>query len=126
MGRGRLKFAVSSVLYDDAAECLARYELEKFGGVVRRGQWMSRCRPEDDYHESVEDSWVELDLEFGQLEELLAHVRQLAPVVRGRPWFRGVVVNGPRHHEHGPGGRQWFRGPEIPAFCVTIYDTYMD
>jgi len=120
-----VKFAVSSVLHcEDARKCLEHYELEKFGGVVREGTWMCRRGPADEYYESVGNSWVELDLDFKQLEELLAHVRQLAP--KDRPGFRGIVVNGPRHHEHGPGGRMWFRGPEIPPWSVTIYDTYMD
>jgi hypothetical protein len=119
-----MKFAVSSVRFDDAAECLAHYELEKLGGVVRRGTWMSRRSPADPYHESVEASWVELDLDFAQLEELLAHVRPLAPTTR--PRFRGILVDGPRHHEHGPGGRQWFRGPVLPAWYVTLCDSWMD
>lgn len=120
----RHRFAVSSVRFDDARECMERYQLEKFGGVVREGTWMCRSRPADDYHESVKGSWVELDLELAQLEQLLAHVRQLAPTTR--PRFRGILVNGPRHHEHAPGGRQWFRGPEIPAWSVTICDSWMD
>ena len=122
-----MKFAVSSVRFDDAQECLEHYGLEKLGGVVRRGTWMWRDRPADDYHESVEDSWVELDLDgFEQLEELLAHVRPLAPTTR--PRFRGILVNGAPgvRHEGAPGGRRWFRGPEVPPWRVTLCDSWMD
>lgn len=123
-----MKFAISSVRFTDAQECLERYELEKLGGVVRHGTWVFRQSPADEYYESSEDySWVEVELDgFEQLEELLAHVRQLAPTTR--PRFRGILVNGAPdvRHEGAPGGRRWFRGPEVPPWRVTICDSWMD
>ena len=120
-----MKFAVSSLRHcEDARKTLEHYQLEKFGGVVREGTWMCRDRPADPYREIVGDSWVEIELEFGNLAELLKHVRQLAP--KDRPGFRGILLNGPRRHEHGPGARQWLRGPEKPEWSVTIHDDYMD
>jgi hypothetical protein len=119
-----VKFAVSCVRWEDAQRCLEHYDLEKWGGVVRRGTW--RERHDGREHDTVPSSWVELELEWDEIPQLEAHVRQFHPP--GRPYFRGLVLNRGRTGDAVTHRRtlRWFVGPEIPPWCITIYDTWMD
>ena len=121
-----MKFAVSSVRHEmDAQECMDRYQLGSWGGVVRSGTWRERHQDGRE-HDSIEDSWVELDLEWDELPRFEAHVRQLAS--EGRPAFRGLVVARGRTGDAQTyrGTLRWFVGPEIPPWSLTIFDSYMD
>jgi hypothetical protein len=125
-----MRFAVGSARFEtDAQECLDHYQLERWGGVVRRGMW--RERHTDGLgnvreHDTVPGSWVELELEWDELPRFEAHVRQFHPP--GRPHWRGLVLCRGRTGDAVThrGILRWFVGAEIPPLFITSYDTGMD
>ena len=133
MARPYVKIAVRSVRHqEDAEECLRHYQLGELGGVVRRGTWVEQRVEADEVREydSVDDSWVELELTLEQLEELYEHVRHHYP--EGRPAFRGLLLareipGALLGYGKTPERRlRRFRGDERLAWCVMIYDSWMD
>jgi len=121
-----VRLAVRSVRLEGAAKTLELYQLGRFGGVVRQGAWRERYLDHES-HDSVEDEWVEVELDVQQLLELEAHVRQLAPA--GRPGYRGLLIGPERTGdvvEYRPGRRRWFEGDERAPMRATIVDDYMD
>lgn len=121
-----MKISVRSLRYHHASECLERYQLASWGGVVREGMWRERLSDGREY-DSIEDSWVEIELALERLPELHAHVQQLAPT--DRPGMRGLLLDTER--PIGPvevqgGGTRQFVGAYRTEWRVTIHDDYMD
>lgn len=122
-----MKFAFRSLLHRDPEEVLELYQLGRYGGVVRQGVWRERQHDGPEY-DSVEDSWVEIELDPARITELETHVRQLEPD-RGRPGFRGIMVRQEMSGdlvEYRPGHWRRFIGAERLEWRITVVNDWMD
>jgi hypothetical protein len=120
---------------NSAHEVLERYKLAQLGGVIRRGhivdrdveRWCSRRTGEwtERVHEWEwpEDSWVEVEISFEQIRDLICHTAQpLIVDVELGPREPKRIMREYRQHIHT---WTWVGDPKA-RYRITIYDDYME
>jgi len=133
----KYRFAIrNSRSRTDAHETLEQYKLASLGGRVKRGRWVEQSRDlgSTDVHVfNWPDSWVEIEMTFDQVRELLGRF-DCFPKDRER-WPRGLILNVERSggavvlSQDRSGDwlrrREW-KGDERAEYSLTFYDDWIE
>lgn len=120
----KTKFAVRSVEFRTARDCLDKY-LTSYEGILRYGFWKDRERDEGEtsWYMGVEDSWVEIEMRLGHLPSFMQIVGYPVILDVERPEI--LTHTDPKRRSTLHKWSMW-TGPPRPAYKLTIYDGYRE